>query len=137
LLALGCTVRQTVALLGVVFGTVAIFGIAIAFAPARLTAALLVGGAVLVFLLGVYGLRALQYREFSALVASVLSVVRHGRRVVQDKLRADELADAIADATSLDDVRELLESVAGSPRIIDVELVELAEGLHAHGPPGQ
>ncbi len=137
LLALGFPVRRTVETLSVIFAGVAALGIAITFAPARLTVAMLLLGAVAVGCVGVYGLRYLRYAEFTELVASIGSVIRHSRAVVQDKLRAGEAASEIAQALSLDDVRACLARFSGSSRILDIEVVELKPGMHAHGPPSQ
>ena len=137
LLALGLSVRQTVEILSLVFGLVTVLGIAITFAPARFTAALLLGSIVALLCIAVYGLRFLRYSEFAELTSSIVSVVRHSRTVVQDKLRASEIAAAIGDATSLDEVRSQLSEFAGSGRIIDIEVIERKQGLHANGPPRQ
>ncbi|MBX9928448.1 MAG: undecaprenyl/decaprenyl-phosphate alpha-N-acetylglucosaminyl 1-phosphate transferase [Gemmatimonadaceae bacterium] len=137
LLALGLSPRRTVELLGLIFASVAAVGIAISFAPPRLTVALAIAGGVGMFAIGLYGLRWLQYSEFVEFGASMASVIRNARTVVQEKVRAQEIAAKIRAASSLDELRLLLAELVSDTRLLDIELVELSEGLHSHGPPSQ
>jgi UDP-GlcNAc:undecaprenyl-phosphate GlcNAc-1-phosphate transferase len=137
LLALGLPPRRAVELLGFVFSGIAALGIAISFAPPRLTLALGTAGAIALFAILVYGVRWLQYSEFLEFGASMASVIRNARTVVQEKVRAQEIAQMIQRAQSLDQIRTLLAKLVDDTRVIDMELAELAEGLHSHGPPSQ
>lgn len=132
LLAIGLSPRRTVDLLGLLFASVAVMGIAIAFAPARITLALVTGGSILMFALFVYGVRWLGYHEFSEFASSVVSVVRNARRHVQHKIRASDLAGQLSKAKSLEELRLLLGGAAEELGLLEVTLE--TESPHFVGP---
>jgi UDP-GlcNAc:undecaprenyl-phosphate GlcNAc-1-phosphate transferase len=135
LLALGLSARQTVDILGLFFACVAALGISIVFAPPRLTIAFMLGAGALMFASVFYGTRWLKYGEFSELGASIASVFRNARLVVREKIRANEIAEQIRAAESLEEVQEILQTLVDDVRVLDVELV--AGNVHFHGPERQ
>lgn len=135
LLALGLSPKRTVDLLGIVFAGFAVVGLSVVFAPPRFTLALLVGSGMLGFASVLYGVRYLQYSEFAHFGASVASVIRSARTVLQHKILADELANRINRAASLVEIERLLESHAELTGIVQVEL--LAGRQNFIGPEGQ
>ena len=135
LLALGLTARQTVDILGLFFACVAALGISVAFAPPRLTIAFMLGASALMFASVFYGTRWLRYGEFAELGASIASVFRNARLVVREKIRANEIAEQIQNAESLEEVQTILQTLVDDMRVLDVELV--AGNVHFHGPERQ
>lgn len=135
ILALGISTRRTVDILGLFFGGVAILGVSVAFAPPQFTFAFILGAWALFFASIFYGARWLRYGEFAELGASIASVVRNARTVVQEKIRANEIAERIRRAKTLDEVRQALDDLVDEVRVLDVELV--AGDVHVHGPERQ
>jgi UDP-GlcNAc:undecaprenyl-phosphate GlcNAc-1-phosphate transferase len=135
--ALGFPVPRAVQLLALLFAGVSCTGMAIVFAPARLAAALALAAALGLFALAVYGVRWLGYVEFAEVGASIASVVRNARAVVNDKIKAGEVAERIRGAETLDEVRALLARLVEETRVLDVELVPLDEEARRYGPPSQ
>ena len=135
LLALGLSARQTVDLLGFFFFSVAAMGFSVVFAPPQLTIAFMLGSAALMFASVFYGTRWLKYGEFSELGASIASVFRNARLVVGEKIRANEIAEQIRNAETLEQVQQILASLVDDVRVLDVELV--AGDVHFHGPERQ
>ena len=125
--ALGFSAPRSVHLLGNTFVLVAVFGLIIVFAPPRLTAALALAGAVGLFGIVVWGIRWLGYNEFIEASASVASVVRQARRVVNEKVSASEIAERIPQAKSIAEVRDLLKLLVGNTRVLDIEIAPLDE----------
>jgi UDP-GlcNAc:undecaprenyl-phosphate GlcNAc-1-phosphate transferase len=135
--ALGFATPRAVQALTLLFATVALLGVAIVFAPARLAAAIALAAGVLLFAVVVYGVRWLGYAEFIEVGASMASVLRNARLVVNEKLRAAEVAALIRQAQSLDEVRTHLAALVADTRVLDMELVALEHGERRHGPPSQ
>ncbi len=135
LLGLGLDSRQTVNVLGVFFGAIAALGVSVVFAPPRLTIALMLGTGALMFASVFYGTRWLRYGEFAELGASIASVFRNARMVVREKILANEIAERIRNAETLEQVQEVLQGLVDDVRVLDVELV--AGDVHFHGPERQ
>jgi UDP-GlcNAc:undecaprenyl-phosphate GlcNAc-1-phosphate transferase len=108
--SLGLSTNRAVGMIVLHSAVVAALGLSAAFAPPALTLAVAIaGGTVLVFIL-VYGLRWLQYHEFLEAGASVASVARNARGVLQDKINARDIACLIGNARTLDEVEEILQA---------------------------
>lgn len=135
ILALGLSTRRTVEVLGVFFALVAALGISVTFAPPQFTFAFMLGAGVLIFTSFFYGARWLRYGEFAEFAASVASVLRNARVVVQEKIRANDIAERIRRAKNLEEVRAALDDLVDEVRVLDVELV--AGDVHLHGPERQ
>jgi UDP-GlcNAc:undecaprenyl-phosphate GlcNAc-1-phosphate transferase len=135
LLALGLAPRLAVDLLGIVFAGVAALGISITFAPPQFTLAFFFATILLAIATFVYGARWLRYGEFAELALSVASVIRNARLVVREKIVANEVAEQIRRAQTLEEVRELLGGLVDDLRVLDIELV--AGNVHHHGPERQ
>ncbi len=135
LLAVGLDARRTVEILGFFFLGISALGVSVVFAPPQMTFAFMLGAAALLFSTAFYGTRWLGYGEFAEFGASVASVVRNARMVVREKIRANEVAEQIRNATTLEEVRAILETLVDDVRVLDVELV--AGDVHTHGPERQ
>lgn len=135
LLALGLTPRATVDVLGILFAGVAALGISLTFAPPRFTLAFFFSTSLLAIAAMIYGARWLRYGEFSELALSVASVFRNARVVVREKIVANEIAEQIRNAATLEEVRDLLSQLVDDLRVLDIELV--AGNVHQHGPERQ
>jgi hypothetical protein len=75
--------------------------------------------------------------EFLEVGASIASVVRNARTVVNEKLRAAEIAERIGEAGTLEEVRALLDQLAQETRLLDVELLVQDGRERRVGPPSQ
>lgn len=135
--ALGFAPPRAVQLLIVFFAAVAVFGVTITFAPWRLAAAMALGGGVVLFAVAAYGVRFLGYVEFLEVGASIASVVRNARLVVNEKLRAADTAQRIRKAETLDEVRTILGELVEETRLLDVELLSPEDGERRMAPPNQ
>jgi UDP-GlcNAc:undecaprenyl-phosphate/decaprenyl-phosphate GlcNAc-1-phosphate transferase len=120
--ALGLSVPRAVGVICLLAAGLALLGLCATFLPARYTLAVLVlAGAVLAAALG-YGLPWLRYHEFVEVGASLNSLLRTGRQVVQDKIRAREVAAQVRAAPTLEVLEDALERGAALLRLVHMEL---------------
>jgi UDP-GlcNAc:undecaprenyl-phosphate GlcNAc-1-phosphate transferase len=134
MLALGITPRTTLTLLGAFFGIVAIVGVVITFAPPQLSLTLMLGGGALSFATFWYGARWLRYHEFFAFGSSLASVMRNARTVLREKILADEVAERLRSAASLQELREIVSELVADSSVLAIEVLSSKEDFHAHGP---
>jgi UDP-GlcNAc:undecaprenyl-phosphate GlcNAc-1-phosphate transferase len=134
--ALGLSVPQTVKILVVAFSGIAALGLITVFAPRRFTLAMIVGGVSLPAAAILYGLRWLQYEEFVEFGSSVQSALRHARHIVRTKIIANEAAMQIGRAGSVEEIREILDTLATRVGLLDIELIEPGQRERAT-PPSQ
>lgn len=119
---LGLGPRPAVGIVALMSAGIAILGLSVTFARPELTLAVAaLGGAILAFIM-VYGLRWLQYHEFSEAGASIASAARQARSVIQDKIVARDLARLIGRAATLDEIQTLLHDRAADFRFVHMEL---------------
>lgn len=135
LLAVGLNARRTVELLGAFFAGLAVLGVSVTMAPPQFTFALMLGLGTLGFVSVFYGARWLRYGEFAELGKSIASVVRNARSVVREKIRANDIAQRIRGAGTIEEVHAALADLVDEVRVLDVELV--AGDVHLHGPERQ
>jgi UDP-GlcNAc:undecaprenyl-phosphate/decaprenyl-phosphate GlcNAc-1-phosphate transferase len=122
LLGLGLSQRRTVDFLALVFSTVAITGVSIAFASPRFMLAVVIAASIVVFVSLVYAVRWLGYHEFSEFAASVISVLLNARSHVRHKIHASDLAARLQGAKSLDELKALLGEGAEELGFLEVSL---------------
>jgi UDP-GlcNAc:undecaprenyl-phosphate/decaprenyl-phosphate GlcNAc-1-phosphate transferase len=122
--ASGLTVIQTVRALVLIFSLIAVLGLTVIFAPPRFTVAVLLGGIPVAITAILYGVRLLQYDEFIELANSAISVVRNARQIVQIKIHANEAVSRVREATSIEEVRQILNRLAEQTGLLDIELIE-------------
>jgi UDP-GlcNAc:undecaprenyl-phosphate/decaprenyl-phosphate GlcNAc-1-phosphate transferase len=122
--ASGLTVVQTVRALVLIFSLIAVLGMTVIFAPPRFTVAVLLGGVPVAVAAVLYGVRLLQYDEFVELANSAISVFRSARQIVQIKIHANEAVSRVQKATSIEEVREILNWLAEQTGLLDIELIE-------------
>ena len=137
MLALGLSARTTVELLGACFALVAVLGMSISYAPPQASLALMLASAAIAFATFWYGLRWLRYHEFFAVSASLGSVVRNARAVIRTNIRTDESAQSLRQARNLTEVRATIAALIADSNVLDIEVLESNENLHAHGPSRQ
>ena len=119
-LAIGLSPRRAVDLLTVIFFTVATMGVLIAFAPPRVTLALIVGVLILLFTTALYGIRWLGYHEFTELGASIASLVRNARASLQKKIVAGDVVTRLDGVRTVDELRKVLNDSAEDLGFLEV-----------------
>jgi hypothetical protein len=122
--ASGLTVIQTVRALVLIFSLIAALGLSVIFAPARFSVAVLLGGVPVAVAAILYGVRLLQYDEFIELANSAISVVRNARQTVQIKIHTTEAVSRVREATSIEEVRDILNRLTEQTGLLDIELIE-------------
>ncbi|MDB4875802.1 MAG: UDP-N-acetylmuramyl pentapeptide phosphotransferase/UDP-N-acetylglucosamine-phosphate transferase [Gemmatimonadetes bacterium] len=110
--ALGLTPTRAVGLIYLESAGVALFGLCTAFAPPELTVAMTAGCVALFVAILVAIVRWLGYHEFLELSDSIVAMTRDARGVLQRGIAAREVARAIADADTFDEVVAVLERSA-------------------------
>ena len=103
-------------------GVIAALGLVAAFAPAEVTVlATLMGVGILVLVIAL-GIHWLQYHEFLEAGASFKSAVRKARSVIQDKINARDVAQAIRLAQSMEEIQAILSDNAPTFRFAYLKL---------------
>lgn len=121
LLSLGLTQRRVVSILYLIASTTAAFGVSLAFSPP--VAVIWVagaGGAASVLLL-LYGMRQLQYHEFVEVGGSLVSLVRKARRVLRDRIHAQDLVQVIRIARTRQEIDAILEDNTAAFGFVQME----------------
>jgi UDP-GlcNAc:undecaprenyl-phosphate GlcNAc-1-phosphate transferase len=126
LLAAGLTTRAAVLVLYLIALCIAVAGVVLAFSPPTLPVivSILAGGACLVLLLT--GLSSLQYHELAVLRRLVLEGPTRLRRVVRDRINAEDAAKLLQEARSLEEVNAVLRD---SVRHFQFEHLELCSPM--------
>lgn len=119
---LGLSTNRAVGVIVLHSSMVAALGLFGAFAPPALTLVVAIAGGTLLGFIFVYGLRWLQYHEFLEASASVASVARNARAVLQDKINARDIACMIEHAQTLDQVEDILQEHRHTFRFAHVAL---------------
>lgn len=134
--ALGLSVPLTVKVISVTFAVMATLGLITVFAPPRFTLAMLIGGITLPIAAILYGLRWLQYDEFVEFGSSLKSALQHARSILRIKIHANDAALQIGQAGSVEEIRDILDSLASHVGLLDIELIEPGQRERAT-PPSQ
>lgn len=101
---------------------IAVLGLLVAFAPPEVTVvATMVGVGVLVLVIAL-GIYWLQYHEFLEAGASLRSAARKARSVIQDKINARDVAQAIRQAQSIEEIQAILNDNAPTFRFAYLKL---------------
>jgi len=103
-------------------GSIAALGLLAAFAPPEVTVVATmigIGVLVLVIALGIYWL---QYHEFLEAGASLKSAATKARSVIQDKINARDVAQAIRQAESMEEIQAILKDNAPTFRFAYLKL---------------
>jgi UDP-GlcNAc:undecaprenyl-phosphate GlcNAc-1-phosphate transferase len=135
LLALGLTAHQTVRALGGAMVLLSLVGLAVVFAPPQLALALLLSTGILLVIGLLYVIDWLGYDEFGEFGASVASGVRNVRSIIRQRVLANEVADRIREAETMEQVVAALERLTTEMPLLDVQLLE--GDVHLHGPQRQ
>ena len=120
--AIGLSPRRAVLTIYAQAATAAALGLCVTFTPPAVTVAVAAAGAVMLMFLLVYGIRRLDYHEFVAAQASVASVARNARAVIQDKINARDVARAIAAAKTFGEIQTIVAGCATTFRFAHMEL---------------
>ncbi len=100
----------------------AALGLCATFVPPALLVAVGMVGVVLLMFMMVYGVRRLEYHEFVEAQASVASVVRKARSVIQDKINARDMVKVIRSAATIEEVEAIVEDSAMTFRFAHMQL---------------
>ena len=122
LLALGLSHRRVALVMCAVAGTVAVMGLLLAFAPPPMVIAIATLGGCVSLALLLFGAHHLDYHEFAAAGAVLVSGVFRVRRVIQDQIHARDLVEIISRAKSLSQVDAVLEDNAGNFGFAGIEV---------------
>jgi UDP-GlcNAc:undecaprenyl-phosphate GlcNAc-1-phosphate transferase len=87
-------------------------GLFVTFMPPAITVAIAGAGAAMLMFIMLYGVRRLNYHEFVVAQASVVSVLRNARTVVQDKINARDIAAWIGAASTIGEVEAIVANSA-------------------------
>ena len=108
-------------------------GLLITFAPPQVTVlATMIGVGALVLAIA-FGIHWLEYHEFLAARASLLSAARNARSVIRDKINARDIAQLIRDAKSFEEVQATLHDNAGTFRFAHMKLSDAASRRRTPG----
>jgi UDP-GlcNAc:undecaprenyl-phosphate GlcNAc-1-phosphate transferase len=131
-LSLGLSPRRAVDVLAVTFFTIAAMGLAIAFAPTRVTLLIAVGVGILIATIALYGIRWLGYHEFTELGASVANLMLNARGTLQKKIVAGDVVTRLESVRSIDELRKVLADAAEEMGFLEVAVETHA--VHYVGP---
>ena len=112
LLAIGLTHVRAVMVLYVLAAALAVFGVVLAFGPARLVMISALGGAALTVVLLMAAIKRLGYHEFVEAGSVVRSGMRRVRQSIRDQIHARDVAHVLARAESLVHVQAILQDNA-------------------------
>ncbi|MEN9790637.1 MAG: hypothetical protein RLZZ63_295 [Gemmatimonadota bacterium] len=121
---LGLSVPQVVTVLTALFTAIAVTSVTLVVVAPQLTDRMIIIGMLLPIIIILWGLRWLQYEEFSELNAAVRSAIRHAGQVVRLKLHLNDAARRIARAETRDEIKHILDALARQIGILDIEIVE-------------
>ena len=122
LLALGMTHRHAVILLHASAAILAVLGLSLVFAPPpAIVSVAAAGGGVMLFLL-LYSLHRLQYHEFVEAGAVVASGLFRMRRVIRDQIYAQDVAQVIERAETVEQIAAILEDHAPTFGFLHMEM---------------
>jgi len=108
-------------------------GLIVTFAPAEVTVIATMLGIGALILAIAFGIHWLEYHEFLAARTSISSAARNARTVIRDKINASDIAQAIRDAKSFDEVQATLHDCAGTFRFAHMKLSDAASRRRAGG----
>ena len=122
LLARGLTHRRAVSILYLASSAFAVLGLSLALSPPTMVLWVAGVGGVFSVLLLLYGMRSLQYHEFAEASAALMSAARKSRRVIQDRIYAQDLAQVIRLANSREEISAILEDSVSSFGFLHLEV---------------
>lgn len=131
LVALGLTHRRAVSVLYVFASSLAVLGLSLAFAPPSTVLWIAAAGGSASVVLLLYGVRSLQYHEFFEAGAAALSAARKSRRVIRDRIHAQDVARVIRLAKSREEVTAILQDNASAFGFLHMEVCR--ESARGHG----
>lgn len=122
LLAAGLSHRHAVWLLHLAAVILAVLGVSLVFAPPPALGSVAAAGGVVTLFLIVWGVRRLQYHEFSEAGSALVSGVLRLRRVIRDQISAQDIGEVIRGAESLEEIDQILEESAGTFEFLHMEV---------------
>ncbi|HEX7240389.1 MAG TPA: MraY family glycosyltransferase [Longimicrobiaceae bacterium] len=128
LLAAGLTHRRAVFVLYAVALAVAMLGLSIALAPPAAAVVISVTGGAASVLILMFGVRRLQYHEFSEAGQVLVSGALRVRRVIGDQIHARDVAQVIRRAETLQQIDAILEDNAPNFRFLHMEICREGDG---------
>lgn len=122
LLALGFTHRHAVLVLYFAAFSLAVLGLCLVFAPPPAVVSVSAAGGMMIVFALVYGLRRLQYHEFLEAGSVLVSGVARVRRVIRDQIAAQDVAQLIRQARTLEELSSLVEESASTFGFLHMEV---------------
>lgn len=122
LLAAGLAHRHAVWVLHVAAIVLAILGVSLVFAPPPALGSIAAAGGGVTLIVLVWGVKRLQYHEFSEAASALVSGVQHLRSVIREQIVARDVAEHIRKAPSLQEIDEVLEDHAGTFGFLHMEV---------------
>lgn len=123
LMALGLTQQRTAIVLWFLAGTMAAFGLVIAFSAPYVATSIAMAALVGLSILIIYGTNLLSYDELIVAGEVLLTAPSRFRRVISDQILAHDLTARIQSARAQEEVSELLAATAPSFGFLKMELV--------------
>jgi UDP-GlcNAc:undecaprenyl-phosphate/decaprenyl-phosphate GlcNAc-1-phosphate transferase len=136
LLSVSRSYHWSVGTLYVCAAGLALLGLLVTFAPRSLVSMIALVGGSIALVMVVMAVRWLGYHEVLEAAASLLSALRNGRRVVQDKIYARDLSIMLDEARSLEEVEVLLVDGAREFGFLHMQLYRESEASVALEVPG-
>lgn len=122
LLAAGLTHRHAVWVLHLAAVVLAVLGISLVFAPPPALASIAAAGGGITLIVLVWGVKRLQYHEFSEAGSALFSGVQRLRRVIRDQISAQDVGEHLRRTSSLEEISEVLEDHAGTFGFLHMEV---------------
>ena len=122
LLAMGLSHRHAVIVLYIVAVFLALVGLSLAFAPPPSIVLMSAGGSGVALCVLLYGMRRLQYHEFSEASTVIMSGFSRARRVIRDGICAQDVANIIQYAGSWEQLGAILEDNAPTFGFLHMEV---------------
>ena len=132
----GLSVPTTVRALVIAFSLLSIFGLTVVFAPPRFALGIIAGGVPLIVAGTVHALRWLRYDELGDFISSTVLLFRQARQTVQVNVHISEAANCVRTASSIDDIKSVLDRLTEGVGLLDIELIG-ATAKDSTTPPSQ
>lgn len=122
LLALGLSASSTAMVLWTLAAGLAGFGLLIALTAPFVAASIAILGIVGLAVMVIYGTNVLSYHEITVAGEVLMSAPSRARRVISDQIFATDICARIAEATTVENLSEVLEEVAPKFGFLGMEL---------------
>jgi UDP-GlcNAc:undecaprenyl-phosphate/decaprenyl-phosphate GlcNAc-1-phosphate transferase len=122
LLAAGLSHRHAVWVLHFAAIVLALFGLSLVFAPPPALVSIAAAGGGVTLIVLVWGVKRLQYHEFSEAGNAVITGIHRLRRVIRDQISAQDIGEQLRKAGSLQEISAILEDHSGTFGFLRMEV---------------